>query len=57
MAKKSTRILVGMTCKVCKNQNYVTEKSKLNTQEAFVFKKYCKKCRKSTEHRENKKLD
>lgn len=57
MAKKSTRVLIGLTCSQCKNFNYVTEKNKLNTTEGIKLKKYCKKCRKRTEHKEKKKLD
>lgn len=54
---KSARVQVGLVCKECKNQNYVTEKSKLNTTEPLEFKKYCNVCRKTTDHKEKKKLD
>lgn len=57
MAKKGSRILVGLTCGVCKNQNYVIEKNKINTTQVLKLKKYCNKCKKHTEHKENKKLD
>ncbi|QQG44702.1 MAG: 50S ribosomal protein L33 [Candidatus Roizmanbacteria bacterium] len=57
MAKKSSRILLGLTCEVCKKQNYVIEKSKINTPEALTLKKYCNKCKKHTAHKEKKKLD
>ncbi|HUS60477.1 MAG TPA: 50S ribosomal protein L33 [Nevskiaceae bacterium] len=56
MAKKGSRQLVGLVCSVCKRQNYVTEKNKVNTPDKLVLKKYCKKCRKRTEHRETSKL-
>lgn len=56
MAKKGSRILVGLVCEVCKNQNYVTEKNKINTTSALKIKKYCRKCRKHTVHKEKKKL-
>jgi len=57
MAKKEQRILLGMICQVCKSQNYITNRNKLNTTEKLVLKKYCRKCRKHTEHKETTKLD
>lgn len=56
MAKKGSRILVGLTCSVCKNHNYVVTKNKINTTEGLKLKKYCKQCKKRTEHKEKKKL-
>jgi len=55
MAKKGKRIIINLECSVCKSQNYVTKKSKVNTQERIVLKKFCKHCRKVTEHKEVKK--
>lgn len=57
MARKSSRILVGLICEVCNKQNYVVQKNKLNTTEALRLKKYCNKCKKHTAHKEKKKLD
>lgn len=57
MAKKSSRVLVGLICEVCKKQNYVTERNKVNTTAGLKLKKYCKSCKKRTEHKETKKLD
>lgn len=57
MAKKGTRIKVGLVCEVCKRHNYVTERSKINTPEALKLQKYCLQCRKKTSHKEKKKLD
>ncbi len=61
MAKKGAREIVAMVCSVCKNQNYVTERNKVNmqtkgTMTKLVLNKYCKFCRKVTEHKENAKL-
>ena len=56
MAKKSSRVLIGLTCEVCGKQNYVTEKNKLNTTDAVKLMKYCNQCKKHTEHKEKKKL-
>ncbi|MBI4008606.1 50S ribosomal protein L33 [Candidatus Roizmanbacteria bacterium] len=56
MAKKGSRILVGLVCEVCKNQNYVVEKNKINTTGVLKLSKYCKHCRKHRVHKERKKL-
>jgi len=56
MAKKGARQLFGLVCSVCKTQNYITEKNKTNTEEKLALKKYCKHCRKTTEHKETQKL-
>ena len=57
MAKKGSRILVGLSCEVCNKQNYVTEKSKINKAGALSLNKYCNHCKKHTAHKEKKKLD
>lgn len=57
MAKgKGQRQILALICTVCKTQNYITEKNKTNTPEKLVFKKFCKKCRKVTTHKETSKL-
>lgn len=56
MAKKGPRQPVALICTVCKSQNYVTSKSKTNTPEKLVLKKYCRHCRKKTAHKESSKL-
>jgi large subunit ribosomal protein L33 len=56
MAKKGDRIFIGLVCSVCKNQNYTSEKNKTNTPEKLTLKKYCRYCRKPTEHKETQKL-
>lgn len=56
MAKKGSRTQIGLVCTICNKQNYITEKSKVNTTEALKLKKFCNKCRKRTEHKEKKKL-
>jgi len=57
MAKKGQqRIKIALVCQECKNQNYLTTKNKVNRPEKLVLKKYCRHCRKSTEHKETEKL-
>ncbi len=57
MAKKEQRINVALICTVCKSQNYMTQRNKINTTEKLHFKKYCSTCKKHTEHKESGKLD
>ena len=56
MAKKGSRQIFGLVCSVCKKQNYIIERNKVNTPEKLVLKKFCNKCRKATEHKETSKL-
>lgn len=57
MAKKGSRILIGLVCSQCKRQNYITTKNKINQPQTLKIKKYCSLCQKRTEHQETKKLD
>jgi large subunit ribosomal protein L33 len=56
MAKQGNRILVGMMCRECKQVNYLTSRNKINVPEKLVLRKFCRKCRKVTEHKETSKL-
>lgn len=56
MAKKGARQIFAFICSVCKSQNYISEKNKINTPDKLELKKYCKRCKKSTPHKENAKL-
>lgn len=57
MAKKGAREIVGMICSECKSQNYVTTRNKVNMENVkLLIQKYCKKCRKKTDHKETLKL-
>ncbi len=57
MAKKGEhRVTLGLVCTVCKNRNYVTQRNKINTLEKLLLKKYCKHCKKKTDHKEVEKL-
>ena len=51
---KTKRIIIQLECPVCKSRNYTTGKNPENTKEKLVLKKYCNRCRKSTEHKEIK---
>lgn len=56
MAKKGSRVKIGLICETCKSQNYVSEKNKLNTTDSVKLKKFCKRCKKHSIHKEKKKL-
>ena len=48
------RVDLLMSCSECKSRNYQTQKNKNNTSSKLEMKKYCKKCRKHTVHKEVK---
>ena len=60
MAKKGARELVGMICSVCKSQNYVTDRNKVNMDTKgkgkLELKKWCQICKKVQVHKETSKL-
>jgi len=56
VAKKGSRTLIALVCTKCKSQNYITEKNKVNTPDKLKIKKFCKRCKKRTEHKETSKL-
>lgn len=54
MAKVGNRQQKTLTCTVCKEQNYRTEKNIKNTTERLEISKYCPRCKKHTIHKEEK---
>ena len=54
MAKKENRIIVTLACSQCKERNYTTEKNRKNDSGRITLQKYCPRCRKHTEHREQR---
>ncbi|MFL5815523.1 MAG: 50S ribosomal protein L33 [Bdellovibrionia bacterium] len=48
------RVIVSLDCTECKRRNYSTTKNKQKTTDKLEFKKFCKFCRKHTNHREGK---
>lgn len=62
MAKKNADKMVGLICPICKAQNYVTFRNKINLETKgtkgvkLELNKYCKKCKKVTLHKETSKL-
>ena len=48
------REIVNMACGECKRRNYSTLKNKKTTTEKLELKKFCRRCRKHTGHKETK---
>ncbi|MBX4191608.1 MAG: 50S ribosomal protein L33 [Candidatus Doudnabacteria bacterium] len=46
--------LIKMECTVCHHLNYHSKKNKKLNQNRLVLKKFCKWCKKRTEHKETK---
>ncbi|MDO8488128.1 MAG: 50S ribosomal protein L33 [bacterium] len=56
MAKKGNRQMMALVCTVCKSQNYLMERNKVNVPDKLDFKKFCSTCRKHQVHKETSKL-
>lgn len=54
MAKKGNRNLFIFQCSVCKSKNYTASKNTVNIKEKLSLSKFCKHCRRHTEHSEVK---
>lgn len=54
MAKKENRIVITLACTECKERNYTTEKNRKNDSGRLTLSKFCPRCRKQTEHREQR---
>ncbi|MDA2935484.1 50S ribosomal protein L33 [Acidobacteria bacterium AH-259-D05] len=48
------REIITLQCTECKRRNYSSTKNKRNVTERLELKKYCKWCRRHTQHREMK---
>lgn len=55
-AKKRSekRIKVTLACEECKSRNYITLKNKANDRERLELRKYCRRERKYTAHKETR---
>ena len=54
MAAKGAREHITLECTECHNRTYVTDKNKKNNAERLELKKYWKKKKKHTMHKETK---
>lgn len=57
MAKKSSRIKIGLVCETCGAQNYIVSRNKVNIPTALKLNKFCSSCGKVVSHKEKKSLD
>jgi large subunit ribosomal protein L33 len=53
-SKKDVRPIITLSCTECKERNYTTEKNRRNDPGRIELNKYCRRCRKHTQHRESK---
>ena len=51
---KAKSILIQLECTECKSRNYTTSKNPTENKNKLELKKFCKKCRKHTPHKEVK---
>lgn len=51
---KDIRPKITLACSVCKERNYITKKNRRNNPDRLELKKYCPRCKKSTEHKETR---
>ncbi|MGI6742859.1 MAG: 50S ribosomal protein L33 [Eubacteriales bacterium] len=48
------RVKITLSCNECKRRNYDTTKNKKHTPDRVELSKYCRFCKKHTDHRETK---
>jgi large subunit ribosomal protein L33 len=48
------RDIITFECTKCKNRNYTSTKNKKTTTERLEMKKFCRKCRTHTPHKETR---
>ncbi|PJF36208.1 MAG: 50S ribosomal protein L33 [Candidatus Thermofonsia Clade 1 bacterium] len=54
MAKKDVRHVIHLACTECKERNYTTYKNRRNDPNRLELRKFCRRCRSHTLHRETK---
>ncbi|CAG0936944.1 50S ribosomal protein L33 [Thermoflexales bacterium] len=54
MAKKDVRMTITFACTECKERNYTSQKNRRNDPNRLEINKYCPRCRKHTQHKEQK---
>ena len=54
MAKKEVRVIINLACQDCKRRNYATKKNRQNDPDRLEISKYCRFCRKHTDHKETR---
>lgn len=54
MTKKDVRMTITFACTECKERNYTSQKNRRNDPNRLEINKYCPRCRKHTQHKEQK---
>ena len=54
MAKKDVRMTITFACTECKERNYTSQKNRRNDPNRLEINKYCPRCHKHTQHKEQK---
>jgi large subunit ribosomal protein L33 len=54
MARGEVRIGITLACEECKRRNYQTKKNRRNDPDRIVLRKYCRWCKRHTNHRETR---
>jgi large subunit ribosomal protein L33 len=54
MAKKDVRMTITFACTECKERNYTSQKNRRNDPNRLEINKFCPRCRKHTQHKEQK---
>ena len=52
--KAENRLTIDMACTVCKEKNYTTSKNRRNDTNRLELRKFCRRCRQHTVHREQR---
>jgi large subunit ribosomal protein L33 len=50
----ATRVIITLECTTCRDRNYTTTKNKRANAEKLELSKFCRRCRKHTNHKETK---
>jgi large subunit ribosomal protein L33 len=53
-ANKGAVAIITLQCPTCKERNYTTTKNKRNDPDRLELRKFCRRCRTHTPHRETK---
>ena len=52
--REAMRDIITFECTKCKSRNYTSTKNKKTTTERLEFKKFCRRCRAHTPHKETR---
>ena len=50
--KAENRVTIDLSCSTCRGRNYTTTKNRKNDSARLELRKFCRRCRQHTVHRE-----